>query len=153
MEQITERLHLRPFREEDAEAALAWLGNAEAMRYIEPVFDRAKAEDFIRACGHLVYCLCLRSTGQPIGHIIWHPYKGQGDVWELGWVLAPEHWGRGYAREISIALITRAREVGIPRILLETLPDNRASIKAIRSLGAVYSHTDEDGLAVWYIEL
>ena len=100
----TERLYLRSFHAEDALGALSWLGDPEAMRYIEPVFDKAKAEDFIRTCGHLVYCLCLRESGQAIGHVIWHPYMGQKDVYELGWILAPAYWGRGYAKEISNAL-------------------------------------------------
>ena len=73
----TERLCLRSFKMGDAQDVLSWLGDPEAMRYIEPVFDKAKAEEFIRTCGHLVYCLCLRESGQAIGHVIWHPYMEQ----------------------------------------------------------------------------
>ncbi|MBR5283937.1 MAG: GNAT family N-acetyltransferase [Clostridia bacterium] len=153
MEVLTDRLYLRSFTAKDAESALAWLGDAEAMRYIEPVFDVAKAEAFIRTCGHLVYCLCLRESGLPIGHVIWHPFMGQKDKWELGWIFAPEYWGRGYAREISKALIEKAREEGICEIVLEAVPENVASIRVIEALGAAYSHTDGDGLAVWHIVL
>ena len=98
MEVLTDRLYLRPFTAEDAEPALAWLGDAEAMRYIEPVFDAAKAEAFIRTCGHLVYCLCLRQSDLPIGHVIWHPFMGQKDKWEgpNGWV----SWGGGAGTDI-----------------------------------------------------
>lgn len=153
MELFTNRLCLRSFHAEDALGALSWLGDPEAMRYIEPVFDKAKAEDFIRTCGHLVYCLCLRESGRPIGHVIWHPYMGQKDVYELGWILAPAYWGRGYAKEISKALLEQAREEGIREVILEAAAENAASLAAIRSLGAAYSHTDADGLAVWKIEL
>ena len=153
IELFTDRLHLRSFEMSDAKSALSWLGDAEAMRYIEPVFDAARAEDFIRTCGHLVWCLCLRESGLPIGHVIWHPYMGQPACWELGWILAPTHWGRGYAKEISLALIERAREEGIREIVLEAVPENADSIAVIRALGAQYSHTDEDGLAVWNIKL
>ena len=153
MELFTNRLYLRSFKMADAQDALSWLGDPEAMRYIEPVFDKAKAEDFICTCGHLVYCLCLRESGQAIGHVIWHPYMGQKDVYELGWILAPAYWGRGYAKEISKALLEQAREEGIREVILEAAAENTASLAAIRSLGAAYSHTDADGLAVWKIEL
>ena len=45
MELFTNRLCLRSFHAEDALGALSWLGDPEAMRYIEPVFDKAKADE------------------------------------------------------------------------------------------------------------
>jgi len=150
--QYTERLHLRPFTQADAEAALTWLGDAEAMRYIEPPFDLEKARRFIADCGHLVYCLCEKQSGSPIGQIIWHPYMGDPARYELGWILARAHWGRGYAGEISQALLAQAKAQGIAEVILETVPENRASIALIEALGAAYSHT-EDGLLVYCIRL
>jgi len=150
--QYTERLHLRPFTQADAEAALTWLGDAEVMRYIEPLFDLTKARDFITVCGHLVYCLCEKQSGTPVGHVIWHPYMGDPARYELGWILARTHWGRGYASEISQALLAQAKAQGIAEVILETGPENRASIARIESRGAIYSHT-EDGLLVYRIRL
>ena len=148
----TSRLYLRPFTPADAEASLAWLGDTEVMRYVEPPFDLPKAQQFLADCAHLVFCLCLKGGEIPIGHIIWHPYKGDPIRYELGWILARDQWSRGYAREISQAILAQAGGQGIEEIILETVPENRASIALIQSLGAEYSHT-EDGLLVYRIRL
>ncbi len=147
----TQRLVLRPFNQNDAKAALAWLGDPRAMAYIESVFDLAKAQKFIRDCGHLVYCLCEKESGVPIGQVIWHPYGGDPARYELGWILAPAHWGRGYAEEISLALIAWAKRQKVRQILLEAVAENRASIALIERLGAVFSHCD-GALQVYRIE-
>ena len=39
--------------------------------------------------------------------MIWHPYDS--DAYELGWILAREHRGRGYATEVTQALLSLAR--------------------------------------------
>lgn len=148
----SDRLYLRSFTRADAEAALAWLGDPAVMTYIEPPFDLEKTKDFLTECAHLVFCLCLKESGRPIGHVIWHPYMGQKKVYELGWVLARKYWGRGYAKEVSLALVEQARGAGIERIVLEAVPENHASIGLIEALGAAYAGT-EGGLAVYEIKL
>ena len=45
----TEKLRVRTFRPEDAEDALAWLGDGEVMRYVEEPFDLEKTEAFLAA--------------------------------------------------------------------------------------------------------
>lgn len=148
----TDRLYLRPLTIADAEGALTWLGDSQTMRYIEPVFDEAKAEEFIRTCGHLVYCLCEKETNTSVGHVIWHPYTGDMARYELGWILASRYHGRGYAYEISRALIQHAKGQGIDRIILETVPENTESIGLIERLGAHYVGSDE-GLRIYEIKL
>ena len=148
----TARLILRPFTEADGEAALAWLGDPIAMRYIEPPFDLEQAKSFVTDCAERVGCLCLKESGLPIGHVIWHPYMGDPARYELGWILSHAHWGRGYAKEISLALIQWAKGQGIEEIILEAVPENGGSIALIEHLGALYSHTEE-GLWVYTIKI
>ena len=148
----TEHLCLRPFADADAKAALVWLGDEKVMRYIEPPFDLAKARKFITDCAHLVYCLCEKETDIPVGHIIWHPYMGDVTRYELGWILASRYHGRGYAHEISRALIEYAKGQGIDRIILETVPENADSIRLIERLEAQYTG-NEEGLLVYEIRL
>ena len=150
----TERLLLRTAEPSDADRALAWLGDPEVMRYIEPPFDRARAEAFLTACGACrpprIYLLCRREDGEPAGHVIWHPWPGRPGVWELGCVLRRSCWGLGYAREISLALLALAAREGIGRVLLETVPENTASRACIMGLGGVWEGT-EAGLQVWSV--
>ena len=148
----TARLILRPFAEADGEAALAWLGDPVAMRYIEPPFGLEQAKSFVTSCAERVGCLCLKESGLPIGHVIWHPYMGDSARYELGWILSRAHWGRGYAKEISLALIQWAKGQGIEEIILEAAPENGGSIALIEHLGALYSHSEE-GLRVYTVKI
>lgn len=77
---------------------------------------------------------------------------------ELGYVLAREHWGRGYAREGCQALIGEAFRQGAHRIYAECDPRNEASWRLLERLGMareahlrqnVYFWTDEQGLPQW----
>ena len=55
---------------------------------------------------------------------------------EIGWVLAKEHWGRGYVTEMGLALIKHARDVlGLNNIVSFTVPANLRSQAVMKRLG------------------
>lgn len=55
---------------------------------------------------------------------------------EIGWWLAPEHWGRGLATEAAGAVVDFAfRETGLHRVLAIARPENRASTRIMEKLG------------------
>ena len=88
---------IRKMRPGDADALYRLLSDPAVMRYLEPPFDRAQTEDFLRRAGlaepPLVYA--AEENGDFIGYVIYHAYDEQSV--EIGWVLLPEYWGRGYA--------------------------------------------------------
>ena len=107
MDLKTRRLSIRPFTMEDTDALFAILSDPEVMRFIEPPYTRSQTAAFItdqlRAEIPMVYALTKNETGQLLGHVIWHPYDHE--AYELGWILGREHWGKGYATEITEALV------------------------------------------------
>ena len=54
----------------------------------------------------LVYA--VEENGSFIGYVIYHAYDAESV--EIGWVLLPEYWGRGYASALTDRLIDRARQ-------------------------------------------
>ena len=54
---------------------------------------------------------------------------------ELGYWVAPEHWGRGYATEAVRGLLSLARLAGHRRITARHALDNPASGRVLRKLG------------------
>lgn len=101
---------IRKMRPGDADALYRLLSDPEVMRYLEPPFDRAQAEDFLRRAGlaepPLVYA--AEENGNFIGYVIYHAYDAESV--EIGWVLLPDYWGRGYASALTDRLINRARQ-------------------------------------------
>ncbi len=61
---------------------------------------------------------------------------------ELGWTLAREHWGHGYATEAALAVRDWAyAERGVERIISLIAPDNARSIRVAEKLGAAPEET------------
>ena len=146
----TARLILRRFREADFPAAQQYLGDPEVMGWVGPPFSpeetRAFLEKYALAAGPLVYALVEKESSRLAGHVIFHAYPGLPGCWELGWVLGRAFWGRGYAFEVSHALLAAAQDCHrISRVILEAHPENRASLRLIRRLGAV-PEGEGDGL-------
>lgn len=55
---------------------------------------------------------------------------------EIGWRLAREHWGRGYATESARAVLDFGfGSAGLDRILSWAVPDNQRSIRVMRRIG------------------
>jgi RimJ/RimL family protein N-acetyltransferase len=59
----------------------------------------------------------------------------QNQAPELGYWLAEEHWGRGFATEAAIALVAAARSAGASALRSRALTDNLASRAVLRKAG------------------
>lgn len=135
-ELVTPRLRLRPARADDAEALHAIFRRPDAMRYwsTPPHRDLAQTqawvdgmiaippdqgEDFIVEYG-----------GNVIGK------AGLFRFPEIGFILSPDHWGQGLAREALVAVIDRAFAVHrLDRIIADVDPRNAASCALLTRLG------------------
>ena len=138
---------IRKMRPGDADALYRLLSDPAVMRYLELPFDRAQTEDFLRRAGlaepPLVYA--AEENGDFIGYVIYHAYDEQSV--EIGWVLLPEYWGRGYASALTERLIGRARQEQ-KSVVIECAPAQAATQriavkKGFRACGNC------DGLAVY----
>ena len=73
------------------------------------------------------------------------PVTDRGEAWrhlatlaglEVGWVIAPEHWGNGYASEAGGEALRQAfATLGIDHVISLIRPDNAASIRVAEKLG------------------
>ena len=138
---------IRKIQPGDADALYRLLSDPAVMRYLEPPFDRAQTEDFLRRAGlaepPLVYA--AEENGDFIGYVIYHAYDEQSV--EIGWVLLPEYWGRGYASALTERLIDRARQEQ-KSVVIECAPAQEAT-KRIAVKKGFRACGNCDGLAVY----
>jgi RimJ/RimL family protein N-acetyltransferase len=82
------------------------------------------------------YWMFFDSAGAPVAR------GGLGtSAWgvEVGWAVAPEHRGRGYATELAAAAVEVAFDrLRVASVVAYTQPDNAASRRVIEKLGFEY---------------
>lgn len=142
----TERLLLRPFREEDFEAYAAFCADAEVMRYLSSHGRPLSRNDAWRQMatfighwqlrGYGIWAAVEKPSGTFIGRVgLWNPEGWPG--LEVGWMLGRAWWGKGLATEGGRASIDYAvRVLGADHILSVIHPDNAASIRVAQKLGS-----------------
>jgi RimJ/RimL family protein N-acetyltransferase len=154
----TERLRLRPVVADDVDAFERIFGDAEVMRFVaygrpyaheeivalvERILQRFEADGF----GQLA--VELQSDGQVIGRAGLLPLDpatwqsgsrteiGETAEIELGWTLAREAWGRGYATEAAAAARDWAfGELAMTRLVSIIQHGNDRSVRVAEKLGA-----------------
>ncbi|WP_312549436.1 GNAT family N-acetyltransferase [Massilia sp.] len=141
----TARLALRPFSDADAADLLGIFGDPEVVRYWSTGVwtDIAQAEAMIaearqayRDGGLYRYAIALRDTDRLIGVCNLRGFFEQNRRCELGYALARDHWGRGYAAEALEALLGHAfHELDMNRIEADIDPRNEASARLLEKLG------------------
>jgi ribosomal-protein-alanine N-acetyltransferase len=132
------RIALRPFQAADAEALFPIFADPRAMRYwsTPPHASIDVTAAFVRATMEATES--GRGDDQVVifeGRVI-----GKAGLWdsrEIGFILAPDLWGRGLAREALEAVIARACLQGRTRIAADVDPRNAASIGLLIRLGFV----------------
>jgi RimJ/RimL family protein N-acetyltransferase len=143
---VTDRLVLRPFREDDLDAYTALLTTPEVRRslHLSETYSRSDAwygmaawlgQWELRGSGQ--WALEERSTGEFIGRAGLHlPERPDWPGLEVGWVLHPSRWGSGYATEAGQRSIAYAfDELGAQQVFSVILPENKRSASVARRLG------------------
>jgi RimJ/RimL family protein N-acetyltransferase len=146
----TERLLLRKPRAEDAAGLLEAFADPEAMRYIGDgsTTDLSGAEQAVarwldrwEAWG-IGMCVAERKEdGRVLGRVgflRWDPRTWEigGSETEIGWGLAREHWGQGYATEAALALRDWAlADQGLSRLISLIQQGNVRSVRVAEKLG------------------
>jgi len=84
-----------------------------------------------------------RSTGRLVGEVGLQHLDGGPDV-EIGWVVARDAWGRGYATEAAGAWLEAGfSDLGLERIVAVVLPANVRSRAIATRLGMTEAGTRE----------
>ncbi|MEV8371682.1 GNAT family N-acetyltransferase [Kribbella sp. NPDC056861] len=152
----TERLLLRPFRDDDLPAWAHLNADPEVMKYLGSPLSRAQSDEIAAAVNrrHAIdgtgfLAIERRSDGAFLGagglqHEPWYP-----DDMELGWRLAREYWGNGYATEAAASWLDYAfNDLDLPEVISITDVPNAKSIAVMKRLGMTFNHAaelEEDG--------
>ncbi|MDG4827331.1 GNAT family N-acetyltransferase [Asanoa sp. WMMD1127] len=151
----SDRLLLRPWRDEDADFLLDLESRWEVVRFLGPnpttMTTRAEALASIarrRAVDdpiHGIWAITTAADGRVVGNLLLKPVPlsagesagGTADV-EIGWHLHPDAWGHGYATEAAAAVMDDAFIRGLRRVIAVTNPANTASQAVCRRLGMTH---------------
>jgi RimJ/RimL family protein N-acetyltransferase len=139
----TDRLILRVPAAEDFEAWAAFSADEQAMRHIGGAQVRSVAWRGICTMtgawsirGFSMFSVIEKASGRWIGRLgPWQPEGWPGT--EVGWGLARDVWGRGYATEGAAAAMDFAFDVlGWSEVIHTIAPENTASQAVARRLGS-----------------
>ncbi|GAB3216360.1 GNAT family N-acetyltransferase [Kineococcus gypseus] len=145
----TPRLLLRRWAAGDRGPFAALNADPEVMRHFPSVLDRAASDALADRCdgwfersaavGPGPFGLAAverRGDGRFLGFAGLAVHRWYPDDVELGYRLAREAWGRGYATEAGTAWVAHAREVlRLPRLTSIVAPGNAASLAVAAKLG------------------
>jgi RimJ/RimL family protein N-acetyltransferase len=150
----TERLILRPWRDEDLPAFVALNADPEVMAHNGGPRTRVRSEGAAREVrqhfadhGFGLWAVELPGTASFIGFIglavsdLEAPFT---PCIEIGWRLARAHWGRGYATEGARASLDFGfRELGLDQILSYTAAMNLRSQRVMEKIGMTCNHAED----------
>ena len=147
----TERTMLRPFEEDDAEAAFGWFSDPDVMRFIPngpdvTLDDTRRRIAVYRAHqqqhGFSKRFIIHRESGKAIGDAgLYHLPDGKRI--ELGFRLAKSHWGQGFAVEVGRAWLAWF-DSHLPgqSLFADVHRDHHRSQRVLEKLGFTRSHEE-----------
>ena len=143
----TPRLYLRPFNSGDLDAFADMNADAEVIRYIGDGNPQTKSQTEIRLNAILDHweqhgfglCVVVDKTTQGfIGFCGLQYLDGTSEI-EVGYRLAKQFWGRGFATETASAILKYGfDELGLDRIVAVVHPENVVSQGVIQKIGLQY---------------
>ncbi|MFG1290845.1 GNAT family N-acetyltransferase [Xanthobacter versatilis] len=149
----TERLVLRPWREQDRDGLWRMQSNPATMEFLMPVPDRAasdavaeRAEAHFTRHGFGLWVVEASGVTDFAGYagLVHVPYDEHfTPAVEIGWRFDPAFWGHGYATEAARAALAFGFDtLGLAEIVAITVPANRRSRAVMERLGMA---RDEEG--------
>jgi RimJ/RimL family protein N-acetyltransferase len=144
----TERLLLRQWRESDRSPFAALNADAEVMACFPALLDRQASDELADRCQALIaargwgfWAVELRSNGDFLGFVgLREPVQALpfSPCVEIGWRLARQYWGRGFAFEAAQgALRVGFETLGLAEIVSFTALPNLRSQRLMERLGMV----------------
>ena len=106
---VTKRLRVRHFTSMDADNYFALQGNADVMQYIRPPKTREESDTFLQEKiltasprdfkGY--WAVEEKDSRVFVGCFVIIPIPDDIEMTQLGYSFLPEHWGKGYASEVT----------------------------------------------------
>jgi RimJ/RimL family protein N-acetyltransferase len=150
----TERLQLRPWRDQDLPAFAALNADPRVMEFFLNPLDRAESDATVRRIsenltrqGFGIWAVEAFGVAEFIGAVGLSVPRYETHFTpcvEILWRLAYEYWGCGYATEAArLALDYGFRTAGLRQIVAYTYEGNLRSRKVMERLGMRYSLEDD----------
>jgi [ribosomal protein S5]-alanine N-acetyltransferase len=143
----SERLFIREWEPADRPAFTALMQDPHVTHYVhggrpytEPEIDEffARQERQLAAHGICMGALCEKATGRVAGIAGTQPLGTTADL-EIGWILASDTWGRGYATEAGAMAMRHVLEtLRRPRVVAIIDLENHPSKRVAARLGMAY---------------
>lgn len=149
----TERLTLRPFKEDDAEMMYCnWTHDERVARYcrwyphenisvtqelLEMYLDKSSDTYEYR------WAITLNGIDEPIGCIDVTEMLDNGKTVEIGYVLSYGHWGKGIVTEAFKAVIDKLFECGFEKVYARHDVNNPASGRVMEKCGLRFTGFDK----------
>ncbi|MGD9901962.1 MAG: GNAT family N-acetyltransferase [Vicinamibacterales bacterium] len=140
----TARLALRRFTLDDLDTLARLNADPLVTRHLGGVKDRAATEALLRTRileyydrhpGLGIWATIERASGAVAGFHVLNHIQGETDL-QVGYALFTEHWGKGYATEMAIALLGHGyATLGLPQVNAITTRDNLASQRVLLKAG------------------
>src|SRR6266436_1335330 len=141
----TDRLFLREYVEEEAEAFFKLNSDPEVLRFVrdKPLLNVKQARQILvdhpiadyRKYGFGRGACILKSTGEQIGFAGLKYLEEFGDV-DVAFRLMRTHWGQGLATEAALASVRFGfANLGLKRIIGMVMPENIASVRVLEKTG------------------
>lgn len=146
----TERLFLRPLDADDVEQVFAMRSDADVMRFIRAPQTRRESADWIQMVSSrwettgIGFCAVIeKSSDEFVGWCgLWR--LKETDEIEIGYAVAKDFQGKGYATEAAAAVLGYGFEtLRLKKIVAVARPENAASRRVMEKLGMRYDYTGE----------
>ncbi|MBO9713764.1 GNAT family N-acetyltransferase [Sphingomonas sp.] len=150
----SERLILRGWREDDLEPFAVMCADPQVMATLGPLMSReetraliARVETLRAEHGFTFWAMERRADGAFLGWCGVKPGAAntpiEGQI-EIGWRIAADHWGQGYAREAAAATLAWVwANLDAPLVAAITTPGNVRSWGLMERLGMVRAPEDD----------
>ena len=135
----TRNLTLRPFTDGDLYDVNEYMATEEVSRYLRwtPHLNLRETRGYLefiqkryRKGQHADWAVVLNDTGKVIGNCGFTSVDITNECCELGYVLSPSYWGKGYMDEALAALLEVAfQRLEANRVILQILEGNDASVR------------------------
>jgi ribosomal-protein-alanine N-acetyltransferase len=119
-----------------------WLNDKEIYKYLDNGgnYTKAALEDYLIKHTKntvLFWAIIVKEPQKHIGNIKIDPINYRNQIGEYGILMGDkQNWGKGYAKEASIAVINYCfKNVGLRKIVLGVIKDNTAAINLYNTLG------------------